>query len=43
MVTVNHRKEFDPAEVKEQMGIANEKMQEYKSMAAFLGSKEVNW
>ena len=40
MVTVNHRKAFDPAEVKEHMGIANEKMQEYKSMAAFLGSKK---
>ena len=40
MVTENHRKEFDPAEVKAHMGIANEKMQEYKSMAAFLGSKK---
>ena len=40
MVTVNHRKEFDPAEVKAHMGIANEKMQEYKSMAAFIGSKK---
>ena len=40
MVTVNHRKAFDPAEVKEQMGIAREKMEQYKSMAAFLGSKK---
>ena len=40
MVTVNHRKAFDPAEVKAHMNIANEKMQEYKSMAAFLGSKK---
>jgi len=39
MVTVNHRKAFDPAEVKEQMGIARQKMEEYKSMAAYLGSK----
>ena len=39
MVTVNHRKVFDPDMVKEQMGIAKEKMEQYKSMAAFLGSK----
>jgi len=39
MVTVNHRKAFDPAEVKEQMGIAREKMEQYKSMAQFLGGK----
>ena len=39
MVTVNHRKAFDSAEVKEQMGIAREKMEQYKSMAEFLGSK----
>ena len=39
MLKVNHRKEFDVAEVKEQMGIAREKMEQYKSMAEFLGSK----
>ena len=39
MVTVNHRKAFDPAAVKEQMGIAREKMEQYKSMAQFLGGK----
>jgi phage/plasmid-like protein (TIGR03299 family) len=39
MVTVNHRKAFDPDMVKEQMGIAREKMEQYKSMAAFLGGK----
>ena len=39
MVTVNHRKEFDAEMVKEQMGIAREKMEQYKSMAEFLGSK----
>ena len=39
MVKVNHRKEFDSAEVKEQMGIAKEKMEQYKTMAEFLGSK----
>ena len=32
MVKVNHRKEFDSAEVKEQMGIAKEKMEQYKTM-----------
>ena len=40
MVTVNHRKAFDAEDVKEQMGIAREKMEQYKSMAAFLGSKK---
>ena len=39
MVTVNHRKAFDPDMVKEQMGIAREKMEQYKSMAEFLGGK----
>ena len=35
-------KAFDPAEVKEHMGIANEKMQEYKLVdgKTFLGSKK---
>ena len=39
MVKVNHRKEFDSAEVKEQMGIAKEKMEQYKNNGEFLGSK----
>lgn len=39
MLKVNHRKEFDVAEVKEQLGIAREKMEQYKTMAEFLGSK----
>ena len=39
MLKVNHRKEFDVAEVKETLGIAKEKMEQYKSMAEFLGSK----
>ena len=39
MLKVNHRKEFDVAEVKEQMGIAREKLDQYKTMAEFLGSK----
>lgn len=39
MVTVNHRKAFDADSVKEQMGIAREKMEQYKSIAEFLGKK----
>jgi phage/plasmid-like protein (TIGR03299 family) len=39
MVTVNHRTAFDPDAVKEQMGIAREKMEQYKTMAEFLGNK----
>jgi phage/plasmid-like protein (TIGR03299 family) len=39
MVTVNHRKAFDADSVKEQMGIAREKMDQYKTMAEYLGKK----
>ena len=39
MVKVNHRKEFDASEVKDTLGIAREKLEQYKSMAEFLGSK----
>lgn len=39
MVKVNHRREFNPEMVKEQLGIAREKMENYKTMAEFLGSK----
>ena len=39
MVKVNHRKQFNPEMVKEQLGIAREKMDNYKTMAEFLGSK----
>jgi len=38
-LTVNHRKQWDAASVKEQMGIAREKMGHYKEMAEFLGKK----
>src|SRR6056300_926386 len=38
-LTVNHRKQWDAASVKEQMGIAREKMSHYKEMAEFLGKK----
>src|SRR6056300_75007 len=38
-VRIGHRVEFDPSMVKEQLGIATEKLNTYKEMAAFLGSK----
>ena len=38
-VTLNHRNEFNPAMVKEQMGIASEKFAKYKEMAEFLSTK----
>jgi phage/plasmid-like protein (TIGR03299 family) len=38
-VKVNHRSEFDPEEVKEVLGIANNQLQKYKESALFLGSK----
>lgn len=39
MVKVSHRKVFQPDEVKSMLGIASEKLQQYKEMASFLGSK----
>jgi phage/plasmid-like protein (TIGR03299 family) len=39
MVKKSHRTEFDAAAVKEQLGIATDKLAKYKEMAAFLGSK----
>lgn len=38
-VRIGHRVEFDPSIVKEQLGIATEKLNTYKEMAQFLGSK----
>ena len=38
-VTLNHRREFDPNMVKEQLGIAHEKFAMYKEMARFLCKK----
>lgn len=38
-VNVNHRKAFNGDEVKEMMGIASEKLAQYKEMAAYLGQK----
>lgn len=39
MVRVSHRRSFDPEYVKETLGIAHSKMETYKEMAQFLGSK----
>lgn len=39
VISVSHRNAFNAESVKEQMGIAREKMEQYKSMAEFLGSK----
>lgn len=39
VVKKSHRTEFDPAQVKEQLGIATSKLAKYKEMAQFLGSK----
>lgn len=38
-VKVNHRRKFDAEQVKETMGIAGTKMDRYREMAEFLGSK----
>jgi phage/plasmid-like protein (TIGR03299 family) len=38
-VKKSHRTEFNAAQVKEQLGIATDKLVKYKEMAAFLGSK----
>jgi phage/plasmid-like protein (TIGR03299 family) len=37
---VNHRKAFDPAIVKQTMGIAHEKFEQYKEVAQFLSGKK---
>lgn len=40
-VNVNHRNKFDPGRVKQLMGLADAKMQNYKEVAVFLGSKKI--
>jgi len=40
MVKITHRKQFKAEEVKDMLGIATEKLQQYKEMAQFLGSKK---
>lgn len=42
VVKKNHRTEFVASEVKEQLGIATDKLAKYKEMAEFLGSKRYN-
>jgi len=42
VVKVSHRNRFDGDAVKETLGIAKEKLQSYKEMAAYLGSKRFN-
>lgn len=39
MVKISHRKQFNPEIVKEMLGIATDKLEKYKEMAEFLGSK----
>jgi phage/plasmid-like protein (TIGR03299 family) len=39
MVKISHRKEFNPDNVKGMLGIATDKLAQYKEMASFLGSK----
>ena len=39
-VKINHRQEFDADVVKEQLGVAKEKLAKYKEAAQFLGSKQ---
>jgi phage/plasmid-like protein (TIGR03299 family) len=40
MAKISHRKVFEPTAVKEMLGIATDKLQKYKEMAQFLGSKK---
>lgn len=40
MVKVSHRKVFDPGNVKELLGVAGDKLNKYKEIASFLGSKK---
>jgi phage/plasmid-like protein (TIGR03299 family) len=42
MAKISHRKEFEPDNVKSMLGIAHEKLAQYKEMASFLGSKRYN-
>jgi phage/plasmid-like protein (TIGR03299 family) len=39
MVKINHRRQFNPENVKTMLGIADEKLAKYREMAKFLGSK----
>jgi len=39
MAKISHRREFNPDNVKDMLGIATDKLSKYKEMAQFLGSK----
>lgn len=39
MAKISHRREFNPENVKDMLGIATDKLSKYKDMAQFLGSK----
>ena len=40
MAKISHRKVFNPDNVKEMLGVATDKLAQYKEMATFLGSKK---
>ena len=40
MVKVSHRRQFDGDQVKQMLGVASDKLAQYKEMANFLGSKK---
>lgn len=40
MVKISHRKQFNADNVKDMLGIAKDKLKQYKEMATFLGSKK---
>lgn len=40
MMKFSHRRVFDPENVKDMLGIATDKLQKYREMASFLGSKQ---
>jgi phage/plasmid-like protein (TIGR03299 family) len=42
MVKVSHRREFDPDLVKETLGVAKNKLNDYKEMAEYLSTKRYN-
>ena len=42
MAKISHRKVFNPEDVKGMLGIAHDKLAQYKEMASFLGSKRYN-
>lgn len=41
-VRINHRNQFDAEDVKNMLGVAHHKLDEYKNIASFLGSKKTS-